>query len=389
MSLLWFIAAVSLVKWLWLLLSRGGFWRADQRLEQNAEAIGEWPPIVAVIPARDEAETIYQSVSSLSAQDYPGDLAIIVVDDNSSDATAALALKANDGRRHVEVVSGEPLLAGWTGKMWAVSQGVARAREGFADTEYLLLTDADIYHDPTSLRRLVSKAEKEKLDLVSLMVLLQDSGLWERFLSPAFVFFFQKLYPFRWVNDPENRTAGAAGGCMLVRSSALDRIGGIKTIRQRVIDDCALAMAIKPGGPIWLGLADASYSIRGYDGLAGFWNMVARTAFVQLQHSWLQLFGTVFAMLVIYCVPPVATILGFFAGENVACGFGLAAWAAMSAAYLPTLKLYKRSALEALFLPVLAVLFTGMTIDSALRSLRGGSSRWKGRTYDGLQHSDE
>jgi hopene-associated glycosyltransferase HpnB len=381
------LACIGLLAWLWLLLGRGGFWRADQRLPGHAAGPEVWPAVAAVIPARDEAATIADAIRSLMAQDYPGRLAIIVVDDGSSDGTADIARAAGAGPRAVDVVQGRPLPPGWTGKMWAVSRGVARAAEGLPDARYFLLTDADIGHASDSVRRLVAKAEADRLDLVSLMVKLRCRTAWERLLIPAFVFFFQKLYPFRRVNDAARRTAGAAGGCMLVRRTGLDRIGGIAAVRGRVIDDCALAAAIKRGGRVWLGLAEESRSLRGYRGLSGIWDMIARTAFVQLGNSAVLLAGTVAAMVVVYLVPPLALVVGAATGDVIATGAGGLAWLAMAVAYRPTLALYGEPAWRAFLLPVAAALYTAMTVASAWRTWRGRGAVWKGRAYgaaDGL-----
>lgn len=377
-------ALAALCAWLWLLFGWGGFWRADQRLGAAAPApAGGWPGVVAVIPARDEAETIADAVRSLLTQDYPGRLDVVVVDDNSDDGTAAAARAAADGEgaARLHVVSGAKLAPGWTGKMWAVGQGVARAGEIAPEAAYVLLCDADIAHGRGALRRLVAKAEAGGLDLVSLMVRLSVAHGWERLLIPAFVFFFQKLYPFPWVNDPRHRVAAAAGGCMLVRRAALARIGGIAAIRDRVIDDCALAAAVKQGGPVWLGLADDSRSLRAYDGLGGIWDMVARTAFVQLRGSAWLLAGTVAGMALLYLVPPLAAAAGALGGDPPAAVAGAAGWAVMAACYRPTLALYRRPAWEAPLLPVAGLLYAAMTVDSARRSWAGRGAAWKGRSY--------
>lgn len=363
------LALLSLLAWGGLLLFRGGFWRADQRLNGASPDREHWPGVVAVIPARDEAPTIGLTVASLLGQDYPGEVRVVVVDDNSTDGTARAA-GASD---RLTVISGRPLEAGWTGKLWAQNQGLAEAARIMPEARYVLLTDADIEHDPANLRRLVDKAEWESLDLVSLMVRLRCESLWERLLIPAFVFFFQKLYPFRWVNDPEAGTAGAAGGCMLVRRTALERIGGLESIKGRLIDDCSLAARVKEGGAIWLGLAERTRSLRTYESLGKIWRMVARTAFIQLDHSVLALIGTVLAMAVIYLAPPVA----LFGGHPA----GVAPWLLMALAYRPTLALYGRPAWEGLLLPLAALLYTLMTLDSARRHWMGKGGGWKGRTY--------
>ena len=384
-TLLSLLAFAALLGWVWLAVFRGGFWLCDQRLGRDADTARAWPEIVAVIPARDEAETIARSVRSLVEQAYPGGLTVVVVDDESRDGTADLARQASDPGA-VDVVSGAPLALGWAGKVWAMHQGIARAAELAPGARYVLLTDADIAHGPDSLLQLVAKAEKEALDLVSLMVRLRCDRFWERWLISAFVFFFQKLYPFSWVNRAVNRgdnqgRAAAAGGCMLVRRTALERIGGIAAIRDRVIDDCALAAEIAKGGRIWLGLAETSRSIRGYDGLSGIWNMVARTAFVQLNHSVLLLAGTVVGMAFLYLVPPVALIAGGLSVDRGAMAFGAAGWALMTALYLPMLQYSALGAWRAPLLPLVACLYSTMTVSSALRHYGGRGTAWKGRSY--------
>ena len=362
-------AALSLVVWLVLLFFRGRFWRADQRLDPNTPELAAWPAVIAVIPARNEAATIGRSVASLLGQNYPGAFSLVVVDDDSDDGTAAAAGVSD----RLTVVSGEPLPPGWTGKLWAVHQGLERT----GDAAFVLLTDADIEHPPQSLRRLVAKAEQGDLDLVSLMVRLRCETFWERLLIPAFVFFFQKLFPFPRVNDPDRPEAAAAGGCMLVRRAALERSGGIEAIRHRLIDDCALAAGIKPGGPIWLGLTEDVHSLRAYQRLGEIWTMVARTAYEQLRRSPLALIGTMFGMAVIYLVPPLAVV----GGDGVARACGLAAWLLMVVAYRPTLRLYGLPAWHGLLLPVAALFYSLMTIDSARRHGRGQGGAWKGRSY--------
>ncbi|MAO55242.1 MAG: glycosyl transferase family 2 [Rhodospirillaceae bacterium] len=381
-------AVAALVIWAGLLFCRGRFWFADQHLSPPvADLAGRpWPDVAAVIPARDEASTIGCTVASLLNQDYPGRLDVFVVDDNSTDGTAekarAAAEAAGAGERF-HLVSGKPLANGWSGKLWAVSQGLAAARAGAPDAAYVLLTDADIDHDPANLRRLAAKAEMEKRDLVSLMVLLNCETPWERLLIPAFVFFFQKLFPFPWVNDPTDSTAAAAGGCMLVRRKALEDAGGIEAIRGRLIDDCALAALLKARGSIWLGLTRETVSLRRYDDLAEIWRMVARTAYEQLGHSILALLGTLVGMALLYLVPPVAAIWGAIAGEWDLAAAGAAGWGLMVLAYFPTLRLYGRPAWAGLALPLAGLLYTLMTADSARRHWLGRGGGWKGRTYAG------
>lgn len=356
------IALASLAAWLWLLFRRGDFWKASVVLRDIAGEPEIWPDVAAVIPARDEARTIGRTVASLLAQDYAGKLSVIVVDDASSDGTAEAA--GSDGR--LRVISGEPLAGGWTGKLWAVEQGLRAA----GDAPYVLLTDADIEHDPGSVRRLVCKAESGGFDLVSLMVRLNCGSFWERLLVPAFVFFFQMLYPFSWVNDRSRPTAAAAGGCMLVRAQALDAAGGMTVISGRVIDDCALAALLKPGGAIWLGLTTDVVSLREYEGLDDIWRMVTRTAYAQLGHSPVMLAVAVAGMLLVYGAPPVL----FIFTDGMAAKFAAAAWGCMLIAYQPMLSFYGRPLWEGLALPLAGLLYTLMTVSAALY---GGS--WKGR----------
>lgn len=374
------LVLLSLVIWICLLLFRHGFWRADQRLVEAGER-DNWPAVAAVIPARNEAPTIGVTVAALLGQDYPGALTVVVVDDNSDDGTADIALQAGDDDGRLHVVGGRPLETGWSGKLWAVSQGIAAAAERAPDAQYLLLTDADIAHDLGNLKRLVDKAEREGRHLVSLMVMLRAEEFWERWLIPAFVFFFQKLYPFPAVNDPKSNVAAAAGGCMLVRRATLEAAGGISAIRGALIDDCALARLIKKKGPIWLGLATRTRSLRAYGRLSEIWDMVARTAYVQLDHSPLQLLGTVIGMALIYVAPPAALIGGAVAASVPLVAVGGAAWLLMLRAYAPTLRLYRRPAWHGLALPLTAGLYTLMTLSSAWRHWLGRGGAWKGRHY--------
>ncbi len=371
------LTALSVAFWVWACFFRGGFWRADQRLDDTPTDLQHWPGIVCVIPARNEAETIGQTVASLLAQDYPGDVSVIVVDDGSDDGTAAAAGTSE----RLSVIRGQALEAGWTGKLWAMKQGLQEADRTHPNAPFVLLTDADIVHDPASLRRLAAKAEQDGLDLVSLMALLRCENFWERLLVPAFIFFFQKLYPFPWVNDPSRPAAAAAGGCVLVRRRALLDAGGVDAIRDRLIDDCALAANIKKRGPIWLGLTEKVRSLRRYDSLAEIWRMVARTAFEQLGNSPLLLIGAVLGMGVAYLVPPLASV-GIWGGGWMVMAVGLTTWLGLAGvAYAPTLRLYGLSFGWILALPLAALLFTLMTFSSAIRHWQGRGSTWKGRSY--------
>ena len=376
-------ATISLLLWLYLWGFRDGYWRADQRLTEEP-APARWPSVTAVIPARDEAESIGPVIKSHMASDYPGEFNLILVDDHSADATAAIAAdSAQAGPRPFEIIDAEPLPAGWTGKLWALQTGVNAACRDLKP-DYLLLTDADIVHAPSTLRRLVGKASDETLALTSLMARLDARGFWGSMLAPAFIYFFQKLYPFPAANDHWGSVAAAAGGCMLVRRSSLEDSGGLEAIRGELIDDCALARQIKGRSErrIWLGLADTeATSLRDNRSLSSFWHMVARTAFTQLDYSVWALFGTVLSMGLIYLAPPLAVIGIPVHGDLRAALAGVGAMALMMLTYRPTLALYGRNVSAALLLPLAAVLYILMTASSAWRHMRGRGGQWKGRKY--------
>ncbi|MET7389215.1 glycosyltransferase [Streptomyces sp. NPDC005529] len=375
------IAFGSLAAWLWLLLCQGFFWRTDVRLPAREEP-AEWPFVCVVVPARDEASVLPESLPSLLAQDYPGRAEVFLVDDGSSDGTGELAREL--ARRHgglpLTVGSpGEPP-AGWTGKLWAVRHGIGLARA--RGPEYLLLTDADIAHEPGSLRELVAAARTGGLDLVSLMARLRVESVWERLVVPAFVYFFAQLYPFRRIAVDGSRTAAAAGGCVLLRADAAERARIPDAIRHAVIDDVALAKAVKRGGGrIWLGLADRVDSVRPYPRLRDLWRMVSRSAYAQLRHSPPLLAGTVAGLALVYLVPPVALLAGLATGAAWAAAAGGLAWVLMAATYLPMLRYYGQPRWLAPLLPVTAFLYLLMTVDSAVQHYRGRGAAWKGRTY--------
>lgn len=374
------LSILSLVTWLYLMLFHGRFWHADQRLTDKPHDLSDWPDVCAVIPARNEEMTIRQTVRSLLDQDYPGDFLICVVNDNSDDDTVAEANAAalsKDDKKRLKVINGAPLTEGWVGKMWAVSQGLENA----GSSKYVLLTDADIAHDQMSVRKLLSKAELENLGLVSEMVRLNCVSFWETLLIPPFVYFFQKLYPFPKINDPENQLAGAAGGCMLVRREDLAAAGGIERIKDKVIDDCSLAAIIKPIRPVWLGLSETTKSIRPYNDLSSIWGMVARTAYVQLRFNPLLLIGTILSLMIIYLLPVAGLIAGIAANELALMLVSALAWTIMWWTMLPTLELYGRSSVWGLLLPIAGFFYTLMTLDSARRHYQGQGGAWKGRTY--------
>lgn len=388
MSLVAAVALVSLAAWGWLVLGHGRFWVGDQRLDDDEPDPAAWPSVTAVVPARDEADVIGRVVASLVAQDYPGRFRVVLVDDESRDGTAEVARAVAGAAERLAVVRTPPRPAGWVGKMWAVHTGVRAAMQATPAPDYLLLADADVVHSRGNVARLVRRAEARHLVLVSLMVRLHCARGWERLLVPAFVYFFQKLYPFPWVNDPHARTAGAAGGCMLVHAPTLGRIGGIAPLRAEVIDDCALGTALKRVGRVWLGLTTTERSIRPYVGLRDVWDMVARSAYTQLRHSPLILAGTVVGLVLIYLVPPLALLLWPWHGSAVAATAGAAAWLAMAATFVPTLSLYGRTPALGLALPFAGFLYAGMTLDSARRHWTGRGAVWKGRVGAGAARVD-
>ncbi|EGX57963.1 integral membrane protein [Streptomyces zinciresistens K42] len=381
MSALAWTAVGSLAAWLWLLLGQGFFWRTDVRLPRRV-APPVWPSVCVVVPARDEAAVLATSLPSLLAQDYPGRAEVFLVDDGSTDGTGDLAreLAARHGGLPLTVDRpGEPP-AGWTGKLWAVRHGIglARARE----PEYLLLTDADIAHAPDSLRELVAAAGTGGYAMVSQMARLRVQSPWERLVVPAFVYFFAQLYPFRWIGRRGGRTAAAAGGCVLLRADAAQRARVPDAIRHAVIDDVALARAVRAiGGHLWLGLADRVDSVRPSPRLRDLWRMVSRSAYAQLRHSRALLAGTVAGLVLVYLVPPAAVAAGLAGGDPVAAAVGGAAWLVMAGTYAPMLRYYRQPLWLAPLLPFTASLYLLMTVDSAVRHHRGRGAAWKGRTY--------
>jgi hopene-associated glycosyltransferase HpnB len=370
------IAALSLAIWVYCLFFRGGYWRATVQGDDPSPALAAWPRIVAVIPARNEADTIADSLTSLLIQDYPGRFSIILVDDNSADATATIAgsLPQRTGSPvPLTILSGEALPEGWTGKLWALQQGIAAATR--EEPDYLLLTDADIAYAPGAVRTLAARAASGRHVLTSLMAKLRCESLAERAFIPAFVYFFQMLYPFAWVNDPRKRLAAAAGGCMLLRADALARAGGIAVIRDALIDDCSLAKVMKAQGPIWLGLTDRVRSIRVSDALSDIHTMVSRSAYAQLRYSPVLLALTLIGMAVTYWAPPLLALFG----EGAARLLALAAWALMAVSFWPILRFYGLTPLWAPALPAIATGYMAFTFSSAFQHMLGRGGRWKGR----------
>ncbi|WP_414040286.1 glycosyltransferase [Acidithiobacillus sp. M4-SHS-6] len=383
------LVSAVLLAWLVLFFGRGYFWRADQRLpdlpaasfpdkKASAERL---PAVIAIVPARNEAEGIGPCVTALLRQHYPAALRVMVVDDQSEDGTADIARAAAEkigASDRLQILAGKALPEAWAGKVWAMHQGVAAAE----DAPLLWFTDADIVHGPDVLQKLVLHLQRDNRALVSLMVMLSCRSFWERLLIPPFIFFFQMLYPFPWVNDPRRKLAGAAGGCMLLRRDLLLQAGGFAAMRGALIDDCTLAALMKKQGPVWLGLGTESHSLRDYRSLDEIWRMVTRSAYVQLQFSPWRLLEATLGMLFLYAVPVIMLAAGLVLQQWVwttlsALALGLMAWA-----YYPSVRLYALNGLWILTLPVAALLYTLMTLDSARRHYRGRGGAWKGRHYD-------
>ena len=403
---------ISAAAWCYLVAAHGGFWRTNQRLPRGAgpspaAQAGAWPSVAAVVPARNEAESLPVTLPALLAQEYPGEFRVFLVDDNSDDGTPAIAAElgekaARDGGAPLTVVRGQPRPDGWAGKVWAMTQGFAAAAQSTTATTststttsvtalpaYVLFTDADISWAPHALRDLVRSAESDDRALVSQMALLRAETRWERVIVPAFVYFFAQLYPFRKVNDPKSRTAGAAGGCMLVKRSALADAGGLETIKGALIDDVALGTLLKRrGSRAWLGLTTDIRSSRPYPDLASLWHMIARSAYVQLRYNPLLLVGTIIGLLVLYVAPVAGTLAALIVAAAGSTGAavaltgiaGLIGWALMTASYVPMLRLYGLSPFRAPTLPLIAALYAAMTADSARRHYSGRAVSWRGRT---------
>ena len=375
------IAAFCLAIWIYLIAARGRFWMASVRDDAQLPVPAGYPKVTAVIPARNEADCIAASVRSLLQQDYAGELSIVVVDDDSSDGTGdivrRLVAEVPAGKT-LQVIAGLGPPAGWTGKLWALNIGVARAGES-EWTKYVLLTDADIVHAPDTISWLVRRAQADGRVLTSLMAKLRCDSFAERSHVPAFIYFFEMLYPFRWVNDPHTRTAGAAGGCMLVEYAALHAIGGIASVRNAQIDDCALARQLKTQGPIWLGLTGRVRSLRPYERFADVKAMVERSAYAQLGYSPLLLASAILGMSLVFVAPVLLALLG----EGWTRWLGLGAWALMAISFVPLLRFYQRSPIWGAALPAIAFLYMMYTVISAYQHVRRRGGQWKGRVYAG------
>jgi hopene-associated glycosyltransferase HpnB len=359
----------SLVLAIWLGLLASGFWLCRDRDDRMACADPAlWPDVVAVVPARNEEDVIARSLGSLAAQDYPGSFRVILIDDNSTDATAQVARSLGSNR--ISVLSGAPLPSGWTGKLWALSQGIA----GAGTPRYLWLTDADIEHAPDTLRRLAAIAEAGDKRLVSFMAHLHCETWPERLLVPAFIYFFKMIYPFNWINR-RGPMAGAAGGCVLVRRDALEAAGSIAAMRGALIDDCTLGALIKKQGPIWLGLTHRSRSIRPYRSAGEIAAMISRSAYAQLRFSRLLLIGTVLGLALVYGVAPVLAVTA----RGWAQVLAVASTFLMVLSWQPVLRFYRRSPLWGLALPLVAAFYAWCTLLSAWQHHRGRGGMWKGR----------
>jgi hopene-associated glycosyltransferase HpnB len=372
------LALVAAAAWLFLLVARDGFWLARDTDERRAPDPATWPAVTAIVPARDEAEVIASAIRSLLGQDYPGDLHILLIDDGSSDGTARIARDAAAGDDRLRIITGAPPSRGWTGKLWAMAQGVTAAGP---DPRWLWFTDADIAHAPDTLASLVARGEADGLAMNSLMAELRCDSLAEKALVPAFVFFFQMLYPFARVNRPSAKLAAAAGGCMLVRRDALLRAGGLGAIAHAIIDDCALGREMKSEGPIRLTLTRRSVSIRPYGGWREIGRMIARSAYAQLGYSPLLLAGTLAGMALLYLAPPLFALFG---GGTTRL-LGLAAWLAMALIFQPMLRFYHRSPLWGVALPAIGTFYGAATLVSAVRHWQGRGGMWKGRAQAELE----
>lgn len=370
------LAIVVVLIWLYLTFAHGHYWQIRPNLS-TSESIALHKAIVAIVPARNEADVIARTVTGLLNQQLIPPVQIVLVDDNSSDQTAQHAREAAaaiDASDRLHAVSGEALPAGWTGKMWAVYQGAQQATS--MNPDYFLLTDADVYHEPGSLASLLRAAENGNYDLASYMVKLATATRAERLLIPAFVYFFFQLYPPSLIANKQSRVAGAAGGCILIRPQALIAAGGIEAIKDEMIDDCALARIVKrSGGRVFLSLTDESHSIRSYGSFAGVGRMIARSAFTQLRHSYLLLALTVIGLPLTYVAPPLL----LFSGTILPSALGFIAWMLMSFTFWPTVRFYRQPVIFSMLLPLIALFYAGATVYSAWQYAIGSGGQWKGR----------
>lgn len=379
------LTGLSLIIWLYLTVFHHGFWRRREFLPERVTSDRKRPSIISLTPARNEAALIETSMSSVLSQSYEGDFQSILIDDSSHDDTANIASSTAENLQRanqLEVIQAPDLPKGWSGKLWALQTGLDHVKTSKIAPDYYWLSDADISHDSKTLARLVQHAEAKGIALTSLMVRLNCNSFWENRIIPAFIYYFQMLYPFSSVNNPKQSQAGAAGGCVLIKREALEAIGGFHAIKGKLIDDCELGKAVKSEGyKIWLGHGVDSQSIRGSSGLKDLWKMVTRTAFVQLNYSYIYLFFAIAGMFIMYAVPVIALIYGLLTSKLLLAVLGASAWGLMALTYWPTLQAYNRSKLESFLMPITAHLFMGMTLQAAWLHLIGSHSGWHDRVY--------
>ncbi len=373
------IASLAFAVWVYLVVARGGFWRVAGFDDLGpAPGFMAWPSIAVVVPARDEAAGVADCVRSVLGQPYPGELSMVLVDDQSQDGTAQIAEQAAaaiGAAERLTVLSGRPLPQGWTGKLWAVKQGLSLVESRPVQPDYILLTDADIVYSGDVLMRLVARAQNERLAMTSIMARLRCDSFAEKYLIPAFIFFFGMLYPFAWVRRRDRATAAAAGGCILARWDALRAIGGIESIRGSLIDDCALGARLKTQGPVWLGVSQEVRSTRASDTIGDVGQMISRSAYAQLRYSPALLIGVIVIMAIVFLAPvPIALF-----GHGLAQAIAAAAWLVMALAFLPTLRYYGQSALWGPALPAIAFAYMIFTVNSAVQHFQGRGGMWKGR----------
>jgi hopene-associated glycosyltransferase HpnB len=372
------VATLTAVTWSYLALARGSFWHLNIASVHGSDKSRFSGCVAAVVPARDEAELIGPVVTSLLNQRVR--MPVLLVDDESTDGTTDIARRAAEKAGKADaliLIHSKPLPAGWTGKLWAMHQGIERARA--LNPAWLFLADADVLHDAETVANLGFIASQGHYDLVSFMVKLHCESLPEKLLIPAFVYFFFMLYPPAWIRDTRHSTAGAAGGCLLVRSETLARVGGLEATRGALIDDCSLARLLKQhGGRLWIGLTDQSQSLRRYDTFSDIERMVSRTAFNQLNHSSLLLLCTIAGMVITYVAPPLMLLTG----SRLAFFMGAAAWVAMTMTYSTMVRYYRLNPAWALALPLAALFYMGATMHSAVKYWNGSGGDWKGRVQD-------
>ena len=380
------LTGLSLIIWFSLTFAYHGFWRRREFLPDDTDAaMTSWPSVISLTPARNEAELIAKSLSSILDQSYQGSLQSILIDDSSEDDTSIIAKEISESSSRsdaIDIIQAAELPQGWSGKIWALQSGVDYAEKMNSVPDYYWLSDADISHEPETLNRLVQWAQKQDLALVSLMVTLNCKGFWERLIIPAFIYYFQLLYPFHAVNNAHRSEAGAAGGCILISYNAVQSIGGFHAIKDKLIDDCSLAQVVKAKGyKIWLGHGTKSLSLRSSPRFSQLSKMVARTAFVQLSYSYIRLLFAILGMFLIYILPVFSFIYGGISQNWLLMSIGALSWGLMAYTYWPTIQAYQLKRFESFLMPFTASLFMGMTLYSAWLHFRGKHSGWHNRSY--------